>query len=160
MKLLIYSAFLLFLAPCNSTKKIASSEQTNNTDKMEIVYQRTPCFGKCPTYIMTISGATKTATFKGESNTDKIGNYTKTMTEAELKTLYDAFEKANFFALNDEYLGVITDFPVKTITYTLNGKTKKVKERHQAPKELTDLEKIIEEVANSSGWTRNENSDN
>ena len=56
-------------------------------------------------------------------------------------------------------MGIITDFPVKTLTYTNNGKTKKVKERHQAPKELTDLEAIIEEVANSSGWTKSNQED-
>ncbi len=160
MKLIMYAAFLLFVAPCNSAKKTASSEQTSpSTDKMEIIYQRTPCFGKCPVYVLTINGATKTATFKGQSDTEKIGTYTKTLSVEELKKLATAFDKANFFALEDAYMGIITDFPVKTITYTNNGKTKKVKERHQAPKELTDLEAIIEEVANSSGWTKSNQED-
>ena len=39
----------------------------------------------------------------------------------KLSDFVKAFEDAQFNSLNDEYLGNITDFPIKYITYTKNG---------------------------------------
>jgi hypothetical protein len=153
MKLFIYTAIALFFAPCNASKKAASAK-TDDYTKTQIVYERTACFGTCPIYTLTIDGATQMATFKGDQHTEKIGTYTKKISKEELKTWVDAFEKAKFNSLNDEYLGMITDFPIKYITYTHNGKTKKIKERSNAPKELTDLEKLLDAYADSGGWTK------
>jgi len=159
MKLLIYTAIALIFAPCNASKKAASSTM-DDYSKTQIVYQRTACFGRCPIYTLTIDGATQMATFNGEQNTEKIGAYTKKVTKEELKAWVEAFEKANFNALNDEYLGMITDFPIKYITYTHKGKTKKIKERSNAPKELTDLEKLLDAYADSVGWTKDDKAGN
>ena len=100
------------------------------------------------------------ATFIGTANTEKIGTYTKPITSKELDDFVIAFETAQFYALNDEYLGNITDFPTKYITYTNHGKTKKVKDRSGAPQELAALEKTLNNFANSEGWKKTEDSSN
>lgn len=160
MKLFLYTLIALLFAPCNASKKATASDKVTDYSKLEIVYQRTACFGRCPIYTLSIHGSSKTADFKGDQNTEKIGNYTRKVSDDELKALVDAFENAKFNDLNDEYLGMITDFPIKYITYTNNGKTKKVKERSGAPKELTDLEKTLEAFAESTGWTKDESAGN
>ena len=156
----MYPFLLLFIAPCNNSKKLAESP-TNDNSKVTIIYQATPCFGRCPIYTLTINGESKTATFVGEKDTEKIGTYTKAVSKKELDEFVKAFEDAQFFSLNDEYLGNITDFPIKYITYTNNGKTKKIKERSGAPKALTDLEKLLNAYAiNEEGWKKTEDASN
>jgi hypothetical protein len=158
MKLFIFS-LLLLIAPCNSAKKIAQQSLEQNS-KVLIVFQTTVCFGRCPVLTLTIDGETKMATFIGKENTEKIGNYTKPITAKELDELVKGFETAQFYSLNEEYLGNITDFPSKYITYTNNGKTKKVRDRSGAPMELTSLEKMLTDFANSDGWKKTEDGTN
>jgi hypothetical protein len=148
---------MLLLAPCNSSKKATASVPTvNDNSEVVITLQTGACFGKCPVYLLTINGKTKTATYKGQENTDRIGNYSKPITDAELTQMVNAFETAKFNSLNDEYLGEIVDFPIKTITYTNKGKTKKIRERSGAPEALTSLEKTLNEFADSEGWKKAE----
>ena len=159
MKLLLYSIFLVFLAPCNKEKSIAKT--TDNNSSVVITFQTTACFGKCPIFTLTIKGEDKTAVFKGVENTEKIGMYSKPITTKELGEFVKAFEDAKFNSLDDEYLGHITDFPIKTITYTKDGKTKKVRERSGAPVELTNLVKMLNAYAISeTGWKKMEGSSN
>lgn len=159
MKLIIYSLFLLLAAPCNKEKQVAATSDKNNSSVI-ISLKTSACFGKCPIYTLTINGESKTAVFNGEQNTEKTGLYSKTISSKELNEFVAAFEKAGFFSLDDEYLGHITDFPIKTITYTKDGKTKKIRERSGAPKELTDLIKMLDAYANSEGWKKTEESSN
>ena len=162
MKLLMYSFFVLLIAPCNSSKKLAKAEDPKcDNSKVMIIYQTTPCFGRCPIYTLTINGETKTATFVGEQHTEKIGTYTRTVSDKELNAFVKTFEDAKFTSLNDDYLGNITDFPIKYITYTNNGQTKKIKERSGAPEALINVEKTLSEYANSvEGWKKTEDSTN
>lgn len=159
MKLLMYSFFILLIAPCNSSKKLAETTDVS-TSKAVISYQTTACFGRCPIYALTINGENKTATFIGTQNTEKIGTFTKSISSKELNSFVKAFEDAQFNSLNNEYLGNITDFPIKLITYSNNGKTKIIKSRSGAPETLTNLEKLLNDYANSDGWKKTEDSSN
>jgi len=159
MKILICSVFALLLGPCNKSKHLASTPVVKDNSTVSIIYQTTPCFGRCPVYTMTISAATKQITFLGKSDTEKIGTFTKTISDQEIADLVNAFEKANFFSLEDKYLGVITDFPSKYITYSHNGLTKKIQDRSGGPDVIHELEKLLETIANSEGWKRSESED-
>jgi hypothetical protein len=159
MKLFLYSAFILLLAPCNKPKQTADS--TPAKEKVIIKFETSACFGRCPIYKMTIDGENKTTTFIGEKYTEKLGTYTRPLKDEELKTFVEAFSKAKFSSMENEYLGPITDFPIKVISYTSGEKTKTVKGRSQEPKELTDLEKMLNEYANTpEGWTKTSDSSN
>ncbi len=146
------------LAPCNNPKQNSSSKKNNS--KVVIIYQCGACFGRCPEYILTINGEKKMATFKGIKNTEKIGTYTKKISDAELTDYVSNFEKAKFNSFENEYLGNITDFPIKAISYTNNGSTKLVKERSGAPEMLISLEKKLQGYAeNGEGWVKSEDQD-
>ncbi len=146
------------LAPCNNPKQNSSSKKNNS--KVVIIYQCGACFGRCPEYILTINGEKKMATFKGIKNTEKIGTYTKKISDAELTDYVSNFEKAKFNSFENEYLGNITDFPIKAISYTNNGSTKLVKERSGAPEMLISLEKKLQAYAeNGEGWVKSEDQD-
>ncbi|MCW3083774.1 MAG: hypothetical protein JWP12_1140 [Bacteroidetes bacterium] len=161
MKFILYSAFLLLLAPCNSLKNTAKAQTPDagkNLKTVSFILQKTACFGKCPVYTLTITGENNTALLKGDMNIDKIGNYKKTISDEELTTLVNAFDKNHFFDLLDEYnKPQVMDVPSIYITYSIDGKTKKIKDRWQAPNELKDLEKLLEAIALSTdGWEKTE----
>ncbi|HSH64387.1 MAG TPA: DUF6438 domain-containing protein [Bacteroidia bacterium] len=153
MKLFISSILFLLLAPCNSQQKLANSEDYSKTT---IVYAETPCFGECPIFNMTLDGASMVATFKGEANTPKIGTFTKTISTSEFARFMEALDKAKFYQLNNEYMGRVPDFPIREITVIRNGKTKKVRDRSEAPPELGELEQVFKTFANTDGWNKTE----
>ena len=156
MKLFLSSIFLLLLAPCNSEQKLSSTTPQNNYSNTTILFAETPCFGNCPIYVMTLDGKSMTATYKGEANTEKIGTYTKAITNEEFAQLMSAVEKANFNKLDNEYMGNIPDFPIRETTLTVDGKSKKVRNRSQGPQELDDMEKVFRNFALTEGWKKQE----
>jgi hypothetical protein len=158
MKIII-SLSLLFLGPCAGHKKVSQTVpavQDNST--MTITYKRGACMGKCPSYTMSIDGATKTITYTGTQNVEKIGVFTKPVSDEELTKLSEAFKTAGFDSLDEKYLGEVTDFPSRYITYSNNGKTKMVQDRKGAPEKLHVLETLLENIADSppEGWTKQE----
>jgi hypothetical protein len=158
MKIILLSSFLFLLASCNALKKSASAEtekkSESDTKTVVITYHRTFCFGTCPVFTLTINGETKTATYKGERNVDKIGEFKKEITQLELTNFISAFEKHHFFDLKDSYPSAATDLPSKITTYTIDGKTKKIDDMEKAPAGLKELEKLLEDFANSEGWVK------
>ena len=156
MKFIPFSILLLFLAPCNSPKTIAKSQTEDDNSKVKIVFSKSPCFGKCPVFTMTISGTTKTVTYEGKQNVKKIGTYTKTISNDSISKLVKGFESAHFFDLDDKNSAYIPDLPSTFITFSNNGKTKTVEESTNKPSPLNDLEKQLTEIANSEGWQKAE----
>jgi hypothetical protein len=156
MKFILYCSFLLLLAPCNATKKTSSSQEHADEKLKTIVisYEKSVCFGKCPAFTMTILGEKNKIMYKGDSNVDKLGNYEKDISDEDLIRLAEAFEKYKFFELNDEYNGPMTDLPSRYVSYSFNGKSKKIRDRHNAPAELRELEKLLDAIADSEGWEK------
>ncbi len=157
MKYILYSA-LIIVASCNKTSKSATTHQQEKPDvsKVVISYEATACFGKCPMFTMTINGATQTITYVGSQNVEKLGTYTKHYEVDSIITLVNAFDKAKYFELNNEYLGHIVDFPSVITSYSNYGKTKKIKDRTGGPGELRDLERLLYIISNGEGWKKQE----
>lgn len=157
MKTLLYSAIvLLMITSCKTKEKTAgtpSGEQALSTVSFSM--EKTACFGRCPVYTLTINGATHKATYVGTQNVDKTGTHQKDISDETLKSLKDAFDKAKFMEMKDEYnKPQVTDLPSTYVSYTDAGKTKKIRDRYEAPVELKNLEKLLEEIGNSEGWTK------
>lgn len=157
MKVFLSSFLFLLMASCNSSQKLSGA--TDDFSKTTIVYEETACFGECPIYTMTLDGATMNAIYKGKANTTKIGTYSKLISNDEYSKFMEAMEKANFTKLNDEYMGLAPDFPIRIITLIKDGKTKTVKNRSDAPPELGVLEQVFKRFANTDGWKKIELSD-
>ena len=128
--------------------KVTSQEHEKSFINME----RTGCHGQCPIYKITVYGTGK-AEYEGKMFVTKLGKFQKQLTKKELNALFSAFEKASFFDFKDEYNGPMADLPTTYITYQDKHKVKKtIKDCWQAPQELKNLEKLVEEVADSQGW--------
>jgi hypothetical protein len=156
MKYLLITFITIVAAQCNTAKTSSNNLPSSKNDNSTVVinYQTGPCFGSCPTFNLTINGKDKMMTYKGTKDTVKQGIYSKPIADNELSALVAQFESANFFTLDDSYLGNIVDFPINTISYSNNGKSKSIRVRGYIPKPLEDIQKTLQAIAKSDGWEK------
>lgn len=114
---------------------------------------KTPCFGACPDYDVTIKGNGE-ATFEGRQHAPRKGNYQLILDAEKTKTLFDAFANADFWAFEDEYTSNISDMPTTFISFSHEGQSKKIRDYYGAPQRLKDLEKLVEEIVEREGWEK------
>ena len=103
---------------------------------------------------MTLDGSKMMATFTGTENTEKIGNYSRPISSTEFSRFIEALDKANYKKLDDEYLGLVADFPIRELIVTIDGKTKKIRNRSGAPPALEELEQVFKRFATGDGWQK------
>ena len=92
--------------------------------------------------------------YEGKENIEKTGKYEKQIKKKVVQALIQDFKTADFFNFKDEYTAMIRDLPSTYVGFTNEGKTKMVRDYRDAPKELIELEKKLEAIANSSGWKK------
>jgi hypothetical protein len=134
---------------------ISTSCKTGKHNKPETAHfelRKTPCFGTCPEFTMTFDLSGK-ALYTGLTNVTKKGDYSKTFKPEEVRKAIDAFEAANFWGFNDKYVDQgVSDMPSTYIYFEHNGRTKRIEDQFNSPKELKALERLLEDMANSEGW--------
>jgi len=119
-------------------------------DSLFASFQRTACFGYCPVFELTIYD-NGYATFNGKRNTDLQGFYTGQINEVDMKAIIDTAEQINFFEMEAEYDGKITDIP-SAISLINKGGRKQVLNRYQGPKELRSLEALFDRLVKETQW--------
>ena len=116
---------------------------------------RSACYGTCPIYSVTIA-ADGTVGYHGEKFVAVTGFQARTITPEKVREVYDAIEKANVFALEDEYVGPVTDFPTYELSVTYKGRTKRIEDyagkMADMPKSVTEIEEMIDDVAGTRDW--------
>jgi len=130
------------------TKKPALNKPSNSPEVLKeslfLTMERTPCFGKCPAYKITIFNTGKVV-FQGFSHTKYIGDYGKQLTKKQLKEIQKMMDEINILEMKDIYDTDVTDFP-STILFLVSNNThkKKILDRVDAPSELKQFEKLID----------------
>ena len=127
----------------------------------KIVLERTPCFGACPVYTLTVhsSGVVE---FVGTNNVKAKGPQTGKISAASFAKLVKKIEEIDFFNLRARYDGknpdgtgsTVTDLPTRKTTVTRGDETKTVEDYFRGPPGLVELELLIDELANSGKWVR------
>jgi len=130
--------FLVFLySSCN----LSSSSTYGIQKKLIISLNKTACFGTCPVYKIKIYN-NQSAIFEGVKFVEKEGSYNFKISKKEINTILNKAKKINFQKMEDEYTELITDLPT---TYIMIN-NKQIKDYYGAPKELKELEEIIESI--------------
>lgn len=142
-----YLIIILALLGCQSTFKIADIQ---NKEPI-IILKKTSCKGKCPEYEICVYKEGY-VTLKGIKNFELIGDFYKKMDKKQIDFFINQFDKANFFEFKDKYLSKKTDLPTTFLTFNYNGKSKKIMDYSDAPKELKELEKLIENISKEQDW--------
>ncbi len=150
-KALLYLSLFFIIAFSFSCKTTKVPEDLSTLTK-EIEMTKNPCFGRCPSYVLTIYKG-GIMTYDGKKFVPKYGLYTKVLSKSAYNDLKKAFNAANFWALDDNYPSNIPDLPKTRISHVKDGKTKTVVGDINRPKVVKDLEKQLETIGESEGWT-------
>jgi Domain of unknown function (DUF6438) len=152
MKNILLILTLALLVSCKQNKPTVDNSTTEtSTPKDEVLIkeslfltmERTPCFGKCPSYKLSIFN-TGNVVYEGFTFAKKEGKHTKTLSKKQLTEIQDQIEAINLFEMNDKYASKITDIPSTILYVVYNGKKKKILDRVGGPDELKRFEKLID----------------
>jgi Domain of unknown function (DUF6438)/Ankyrin repeats (3 copies) len=137
-------------------KKIAFPE-ISDWRSLRITLERGLCFGNCPAYRVEIRGD-GTVSFDAEASAfvAVAGPHKARIPEQDVRDLFAAFRKADFFWLLDAYRAPISDFPDNRIAIAFDTHEKSVNDYiGQAvgmPKAVLDLEQTIDRLAGTRKW--------
>jgi hypothetical protein len=157
----------LGLAACAPRTDASSAAQQSSEAKIAprsaITLERTPCFGSCPVYTISVSPSGQ-VTFEGRAHVRQLGTATGQIPKQRVDALLIELQRAGYFGFADRYAvsepacgRYVTDLPTVTSSATLGGRTKRIDHDHGcggAPGALAVLEKRIDEVLGSDRWTR------
>jgi hypothetical protein len=153
---------------------VANPAQPAPARRFEITLQRTPCFGRCPVYPVTLSGDGRVR-WRGEANVEAIGERRGYVRAGGLEQLAQALDRAEFLA-RDEHgqlpqpkmkcvrTGTRTTCTMSTqiaicssstsaVITVRRGRTRhRVHHDHCAASPLDELEALIDEVAGTAAW--------
>ena len=132
---LIFSSFLT-AEPTIQNKPLVK-------ESIFMTMERTPCFGKCPNYKITIFN-TGNVIYEGYKFALKEGKYRRKLTEGQLIEITNQLEAIKLFELKDVYDSKITDIPSCMLFFNYNGEKKKILDRDGAPDKLKRFEKFID----------------
>ena len=138
----------------------AAIAQADDSHITQITMERTACFGTCPCYKLTIYDD-GTIDYEGKEYVKEKGHRRGKVSAENLKKIRDSIEKLHFFELKDRYdrkenpdgsITRVTDLPTCITTVTKGSQTKRVEDYFGGPKELEELERLIDEATASSSW--------
>jgi hypothetical protein len=127
-----------------------------------ISLERTPCFGGCPVYTISVSPSGQ-VTYEGKANVRELGTATAEVPRQRVDALLTELERAGYFgfasryALSEPACGrYVTDLPSVISSATLGTRSKRIEHDYgcgTAPAALAVLENRIDEVLGSGQWT-------
>ena len=128
---------ILFISSCfNFTKQ----KELQSPEKI-ISLEKTACFGRCPVFKIIIYNNGE-CLYNGIKFVKKSGEYNLKINEREVDEILSQAKEIGFDNLKNEYSERITDLPT---TYIMIN-NKKIKDYYGAPKELKELESLIESM--------------
>lgn len=130
-----------------------------------ITLERTPCYGTCPFYKLTIYEDGKVE-YEGEDHVKQKGKAEGRITKAELEELIREFERIDYLNLADDYTSdskncpqTWTDHPSAVTSLNWKGKKKRIAHYHGCQgstvlQQLTALEDKIDQVVKTERWIK------
>jgi len=151
----IPSIFRIAIALTVSIGSLATAQTPAATvtmpDDLLITLRRTPCFGTCPDYTVTIDAKGRVS-YDGRRFVRVMGHQTDTIPRASVVALVETIDRIGFFGLKTLYTKNVTDLPTTFVTITRNGETKTVEDYLGAPEGLIAFEKQIDEAVRIKRW--------
>lgn len=162
IKLAIMGLALGLTACAARTPRAPAQDPSDATGPVPAIsLERTPCFGTCPVYTISVSPSGQ-VTFEGRAHVRLLGTATGQIPPRRVDSLLVELEKAGYFRFASRYAAsdpacgrYVTDLPAAITTVSLRGRTKRIEHDHgcgAAPGALAVLEKRIDEVLGSDQW--------
>lgn len=129
----------------------------NSLAGVVMALSRSGCFGTCPSYSIEIYGD-GTTLYKGDSYVVLTGEHRDHLSLEQVSEILDAFRKADYFSLKDEYSYPVTDCPTYTTSFQVDQVSKSVTDyvgdEAGMPQSVSDLEETIDRVAGTMKWIK------
>ncbi|HEY8140940.1 MAG TPA: DUF6438 domain-containing protein [Nitrososphaera sp.] len=125
----------------------------SDTSDVVITMERTPCFGTCPSYSLTIHG-NRTVRYEGFAFVAVTGVRTDQISDEKIRELVQEFYRIGYFSLEDRYEDPSTDLPSTTTSIAVEGMKKSVYRYGFGPENLIQLENKIDELAGTEKWIK------
>lgn len=122
-------------------------------DSIFFSIERTPCFGSCPTYKLTIL-QDGSATYVGRRFAAREGSYRGHVDAGTMGKLKAAAETNGFYGMQDKYDEPVTDLPSVIIRVHADSRDKQVIGRVGAPQSFKLLTKEVEALLGGVEWTK------
>jgi hypothetical protein len=124
--------------------------------KVIITLERTGCYGRCPSYTVTVS--TEGIVFDGGSFVAAPGRHTASVDADEVRNLAERFVAADFYSMDSSYTALVTDNPTYILSISIDGRNKKVEDYVGSwvgmPEVITDLEHEVDALAQTQRWIK------
>jgi hypothetical protein len=159
------AVLLLGLLSCAPRKTVAPPPGDSTAQSAvvpAITLERTPCFGGCPVYTLSVSPSGE-ITYQGKAHVRRLGPATGKIPQQQVDALLSELEKAGYFSFANRYASTepacgryATDSPTVISSVTWRGRTKRIEHDYgcgSAPGALVVLERRIDEVLGSAHWT-------
>lgn len=138
-------------AQATSVIKKELTEQEVRTLPKIIEYSKSPCYGRCPTFKMTVYQDGWTI-FEGKRFTIVEDTLVMQLTPAQLATLTEQCDKADFWTAEKSYGMRIQDLPTTTVHLYEEGKDKTIQWRARQPERLKNFDKQMMGFVIEQGW--------
>lgn len=146
---------LLLLACGHSAARGSASDSLPATAApaiSRIGLERTPCFGTCPDYLVTL-GADGAATYHGGRFAPRHGDYRADVPAAEFARVASRLGERGFFAMDSAYTQNVTDLPSATLTVTsATGNHAVMCYGFGCPPAFHQLAALVDSVADGLSW--------
>jgi hypothetical protein len=148
----IVALALAVSAACSG--KGGNVDSTSASRAVTITMERTPCFGRCPVYRVSLNDS-GTVVYEGRGFVRENGRHETTVRGGDVQALAKEIEDAGWFSLRDNYPPDVTDHASVITTVTIDGRTKRVEHNlgsRTAPATLEVLYARIDDVAGTKQW--------
>jgi ankyrin repeat protein len=162
----VYAAFeeyILILPSEDLPKKHVPFPSGLTLARVQMKLERSACSDGCPAYSVEIRGD-GTVTYHGERYVVVTGEHRDRISEAAVSEILDAFRKADYFSLKDEYSYTTSCFssdshyPSFETSLSTDNVTKSLRDclglHVGMPEAISDLEDTIDRVAGTEKWIK------
>lgn len=155
--LLIILSSLLLLA-CSKKLQVnnaAEAEKLIDENQVVVAMERTPCYGKCPTYKLEIY-ENGLVTYDGIRFVDNIGKHYGSVSVKSIEDIINKGNEIGYFEMADVY--PVNETPPQDIPQTITmlrveGMVKQVvNKNYNSPEKLKELENLIDKVVQDVDW--------
>lgn len=157
---LAFPLVAIALFACHTSKQASATQHTFGNDRDPVFFSlsRTPCFGRCKAYTITIQ-RTGEATYLGNSNVDRIGTWKGTVDQATMDKLAERAAEIGFYAMQDTYDANVTDLPSTIVRVNADGNDKKVVGRYKYPPTFKAFAAYADSLLGPVQWTKAKGAD-
>lgn len=148
----LFAAGLCAVLACSSAQRAPQRfGGRSEADSLFYRIERTPCFGRCPTYALNVyrSGY---ATFTGTRNVPLVGPHATRVPHEVMEKILAQAERIGFFEMQDTYDSPVTDLPSTIVRVVSGDRDKQVTGRHGMPESFRKFALAADSLLISLPW--------